>query len=125
MRELSKSPSLSLAGVQGTTGALAKPAAGDTIIVSDEDVVIFEQMKYQLIVWLRIEAVRLGIDIADRTPLQLIDLLRDQEGFDDTRLQVVTTLLQLADSVGAKGQAALIDYKQAMMFYLMHTRRAR
>lgn len=125
MRELSKSPSLSLAGVQGTTGALAKPAAGNTIIVSDEDVVIFEQMKYQLIVWLRIEAVRLGIDIADRTPLQLIDLLRDQEGFDDTRLQVVTTLLHLADTVCAKGQAALIDYKQAMMFYLMHTRRAR
>ena len=122
MRELSKTPSTSLAGVQGTTGALAKP---DTIVVSDEDVVIFEQMKYQLLVWLRIEAVRLGIDIADQTPLQLIDLLRDQEGFDDTRLQVVTTLLHLADSVVAKGQAALIDYKQAMMFYLMHTRRAR
>lgn len=122
MRELSKTPSTSLAGVQGTTGALAKP---DTIVVSDEDVVIFEQMKYQLLVWLRIEAVRLGIDIADQPPLQLIDLLRDQEGFDDTRLQVVTTLLHLADSVVAKGQAALIDYKQAMMFYLMHTRRAR
>lgn len=125
MRELSKTPSTSLAGVQGTTAALAKPAASDTIVVSDEDVVIFEQMKYQLLVWLRIEAVRLGIDITDRTPLQLIDHLRDQEGFDDTRLQVVSTLLHLADSVSAKGVAALIDYKQAMMFYLMHTRRAR
>ena len=125
MRELSKTPSMSLTGVQGTTGALTKPADNDTIVVSDEDVVIFEQMKYQLLVWLRIEVVRLGIEIADRTPLQLIDLLRDQEGFDDTRLQVVTTLLQLADSVSAKGQAALIDYKQTMMFYLMHTRRAR
>jgi hypothetical protein len=125
MRELSKSQSTSLPSVQETTGALAKSAAGDTIVVSDEDVVIFEQMKYQLLVWLRIESVRLGIDIADRTPLQLIDLLRDQAGFDDTRLQVVTTMLQLADTVSAKGQASLIDYKQAMMFYLMHTRHTR
>jgi len=94
-------------------------------MLDDEDVMIFEQMKYQLIVWLRVEAVRQGLDIADKTPLQLVDLLHSQEGFDETRLQVVTTLLHLADSVSAKGQALLIDYKQAMMFYLMHTRRAR
>lgn len=86
---------------------------------------LFEQMKYQLIVWLRVEAVRLGLDFADQTPLELIDLLRQQESFDETRLQILTTLLNLADTVSEKGQATVVDYKQAMMFYLMHTRHAR
>lgn len=95
------------------------------MVVSDEDVVIFEQMKYQLIIWLRVEAVRQGLDIANQSPSQLIDLLRQQENVDETRLEVVTTLLRLVDSVSAKGHATMLDYKQAMMFYLVHTRPAR
>jgi hypothetical protein len=125
MRELSRTPSTSLAGTSGAPGALARVADSSTMVVSDEDIVIFEQVKYQLIVWLRVEAVRLGLDIADQSPQQLVELLRHQDDFDENRLQVVTTLLHLADSVSARGQAALIDYKQALMFYLMHTRRAR
>ena len=94
-------------------------------VVSDEDVVIFEQLRHQLVVWLRIEAVRLGMDISGQSPAQLIALLEQQEGLDETWLQVVSTLLKLIDQVIANGYATLIEYKQAMMFYLMHTRRAR
>jgi hypothetical protein len=127
MRELSRTPSSSLAAMPtpGTPLSLEKSAENAAIMLSDEDVVIFEQMKYQLVVWLRVEAIRLGMDISNQMPLQLVELLRHQEDFDETRLQVVTTLLHLADTVIDRGQAALIDYKQAMMFYLMHTRRAR
>jgi hypothetical protein len=125
MRELSRSPSTSLPAVMGSQGTPAKAAEQATVMLSDEDLVIFDQLKYQLVVWLRVEAVRQGLDIANQSPLQLIDLLRQQGEVDETRLQVVTTLLQIADAVAARGQAALIDYKQAMMFYLMHTRRAR
>jgi hypothetical protein len=109
----------------GSPGTPEKAAEQATVMLSDEDLVIFDQLKYQLVVWLRVEAVRQGLDIANQSPLQLIDLLRQQGEVDETRLQVVATLLQIADAVTVKGQATLIDYKQAMMFYLMHTRRAR
>lgn len=94
-------------------------------LVSDEDVVIFEQLRHQLVVWLRIEAVRLGMDISGQSPAQLIEMLEQQESLDETRLQVVSTLLSLCDQVKANGYATLVEYKQAMMFYLMHTRRIR
>lgn len=97
--------------------------ATTAVLVSDEDIVIFEQMRHQLVVWLRIEAVRSGIDVSSQSPSQLLDLLRQQDGFDETRLQIVSTLLNLSDQVIANRHASLIDYKQAMMFYLMHTRR--
>lgn len=106
-------------------GTPAKAAEQATVMLSDEDMVIFDQLKYQLVVWLRVEAVRQGLDIANLSPLQLVDLLRQEGEADETRLQVVTTLLHLADAVAVRGQATLIDYKQAMMFYLMHTRRTR
>ncbi len=118
-RELSRMPAPSLVDVP------AKQQDSATVIVNDEDVVIFEQLKYQLTVWLRVEAVRLGMDITDKSPVQLIDDLRGQDNYDETRLQIVSTLLQLADTVGEKRQATLIEYKQAMMFYLMHTRTSR
>lgn len=110
MRELSKLPP-----------ALPAPVESANLIVSDEDVVIFEQLKYQLMLWLRIEALRQSLDITGKSALQLVELLRQQAGIDENRLQVVVTLLGLADEVTARGQANLIDYKQAMMFYLMHT----
>ena len=125
MRELSRTPPTPASATPASSGALVKPSDNSTLVLSDEDVMLFEQMKYQLIVWLRVEAVRLGLDFADQTPLELIDLLRQQESFDETRLQILTTLLNLADTVSEKGQATVVDYKQAMMFYLMHTRHAR
>jgi len=88
-----------------------------------EDVAIFEQLRYQLILWLRIEVIRLGIDITGQTPLQLLEVLRQQNGFDEIRLQIVSTLLNLSNQVINNGQASLFDYKQGMMFYLVHTQR--
>jgi hypothetical protein len=93
-----------------------------TALVSEEDVVIFEQMKHQLLVWTRVEAVRAGIDIAGHEPAELLELLQHLDGFDETRLQVTATLINLCDQIIAAGQANMLEYKQAMMFYLMHTR---
>jgi hypothetical protein len=92
--------------------------------VSGEDVAIFEEMRYQLILWLRIEALRLGLDISGQSPTQLLDLLRQQTSMDQTRLQVVSTLLNLVTQVMKNGKASLLDYKQGLMFYLMHNRRS-
>ena len=94
------------------------------MLVSDEDVVIFEQMRHQLVVWLRIEAVRSGADISGQGPIQLLELLHQQDTIDDSRLQVISTLLSLSDQVISNRRATLLEYKQAMMFYLMHTRRS-
>lgn len=94
------------------------------VTVSNEDVTIFEEMRHQLIVWLRIEAVRLGLDISGQSPSQLLELLRQQDGFDQTRLQVVSTLFNLVTQVMKNGKASLFDYKQGLMFHLMHTRRS-
>ncbi len=94
-----------------------------TILVSDEDMAIFEQLRHQLIVWLRIEAIRSGLEIANHGPSYLIELLRQQDNCNETHLQVVSTLLNLSNQVFKNGQASLFDYKQALMFHLMHTRR--
>ncbi len=102
-----------------------KAPESTTVLVSDEDVVIFEQMRHQLVMWLRIEAVHAGIDISGQGPSELLELLSQEHGFDETRLQVVSTLLNLSNQIIATGHASLLDYKQAMMFYLMHTRRSR
>ena len=91
------------------------------MLVSEEDVVIFEQMRHQLVVWTRVEAVRAGIDIGGHEPSELLELLLQLDGFDETRLQVTSTLINLCDQIIAAGQASLLEYKQAIMFYLMHT----
>jgi hypothetical protein len=90
--------------------------------VGEDDLAIFEEMRTQLIVWLRIEAVRAGADISGKTPPQLLELLRQLGALDETRLQVVSTLLNLANQVLKNGQVSVLDYKQALMFHLMHTR---
>jgi hypothetical protein len=96
-----------------------------TLMLSDEDVVIFEEMRHQLLVWLRVEVVRAGVDLTGQTPAQLLEILGQQDGADETRLHVVSMLLGLTNQVIANGYATLVEYKQTMMFYLIHTRRAR
>ena len=102
-----------------------KEPANATVLVSEEDVVIFQQMRHQLVVWTRIEAVRSGLDIASHEPSELLDMLQQIDGIDETRLQVTSSLINLCDQIIAAGQASLLEYKQAIMFYLMHTRSSR
>jgi hypothetical protein len=91
--------------------------------VGEDDLAIFEQMRHQLVVWLRVEAITAGLEIAGQSPSQLLELLRQHGRLDETRLQVVSTLLNLSNQVIKTGLVSLIDYKQALMFHLMHTRR--
>ena len=100
-----------------------KQTESATVSISDEDLVIFEQLRHQLIIWLRVEGVRSGVEPGGQGAPQLLEALRDQEGIDLARLQIVSTLLNMCDQILANGRATLFDYKQAMMFYLMHTRR--
>ena len=105
--------------------SVAEKVDSATLMVSDEDVVIFEEMRHQLLVWLRVEVVRTGIDLTGQTPAQLLEILGQKDGVDETRLHIVSTLLGLVNQVIANGYATLVDYKQAMMFHLIHTRRSR
>ncbi|MFL5691732.1 MAG: hypothetical protein ACJ795_07995 [Ktedonobacteraceae bacterium] len=93
-----------------------------SVLASDADVAIFEQLRHQLIVWLRVEAVRSGVDITNQGPTQLLELLRQQNSGEETRLQVVSTLLNLINQVLKNGHANLYDYKQALMLHVIHTR---
>jgi hypothetical protein len=104
-------------------GMAVSQRESSTLLVSEEDVAIFEQMRHQLLIWLRVEAVRSGLEPAGQNPSQLLELLRQQETLSETRLQVVSSLLTLSNQVMQNGHATLLDYKQAMMFHLMHTRR--
>src|SRR5437868_6414556 len=94
-----------------------------TNLVGEEDMAIFEQLRHQLIVWLRIEAVRSGLEVANQTPSHLLEILHQQDNCNETSLQVVSTLLNLSNQVIKNGKASIFDYKQALMFHLMHTRR--
>jgi hypothetical protein len=103
----------------GTTHANQR----DMMSVGEDDLAIFEQMRHQLILWLRIEAISADLEIVGQGPTQLLELLRQQARIDETRLQVVSTLLNLANQVIKTGTVTVLDYKQALMFHLMHTRR--
>jgi hypothetical protein len=107
------------------TDVTSKEQESTTVLVGEEDVVIFEQMRHQLVVWTRVEAVRAGIEIAGREPAELLELLQQSDDFDETRLQITSTLIDLCDQIIAAGHANLLEYKQAIMFYLMHTRSTR
>jgi hypothetical protein len=107
------------------TDPAAKQGEKAAMLMSDEDAVIFEQMRYQLVVWLRIEAIRSGAEPNSQDAFQLIEALRRQDGVDLSRLQVISTLLNMCEQIINNGRATLFDYKQAMMFYLMHTRHTR
>jgi hypothetical protein len=91
--------------------------------IGEDDLAIFEQMRHQLILWLRVEAVTAGLEIAGQGPSQLLELVRQHGRLDETRLQVVSTLLNLSGQVIKTGMVSTIDYKQALMFHLMHTKR--
>jgi hypothetical protein len=115
-------------GISSSTPVQAPSVAGGQrdsgmMSVGEDDLAIFEQMRHQLVVWLRVEAITAGLEIAGQSPSQLLELLRQQGRLDETRLQVVSTLLNLANQVVKTGLVSLIDYKQALMFHLMHTRR--
>jgi hypothetical protein len=91
--------------------------------VGEDDIAIFEQLRHQLVIWLRVEAVHAGLETVDQSPLQLLELLSQQAQVDETRLQVVSTLLNLSNQVTKNKQVSTLDYKQALMLHLMHTRR--
>jgi hypothetical protein len=106
----------SIATSSATTGTR------DMLSVGEDDVAIFEQMRHQLLVWLRVEAVKAELEFAGQSPTQMLELLRQQARLDETRLQVVSTLLNLSNQVVKTGLVSVLDYKQALMFHLMHTR---
>ena len=112
-------PPSDLPVTNGTTSSSQR----DMMSVGEDDLAIFEQMRHQLILWLRIEAVSAGLEIASQGPAQLLEMLRQQSRIDETRLQVVSTLLNLANQVVKTSMVTVLDYKQALMFHLMHTRR--
>jgi hypothetical protein len=96
----------------------------ETFVIGEDDVAIFEQMRHQLVLWLRIEAVSAGLEVGGQGPTQLLEMLRQQARYDETRLQVISTLLNLAGQVIKTGTVSVLDYKQALTFHLMHTKRS-
>jgi hypothetical protein len=122
-------PSSSAQWPSSSLSAASSLAAGTTnearemMAVGEDDVAIFEQMRHQLVIWLRIEAITAGLEITNQGPPQLLEMLRQDAHYDETRLQVVSTLLNLANQVIKTGLVSVLDYKQALMFHLMHTRR--
>ena len=94
----------------------------EMLTLGEDDMAIFEQLRHQMLLWLRIESLRSGIEIGTQSPSQLLDTLRQQARTNETRLQVVSTLLNLSNQVIKTGQVSILDYKQALMFHLMHTR---
>ena len=106
----------------GSSTVATSPREANMLTVGEDDMAIFEQMRHQLVVWLRVEAIRAGLEVSNQTPAQLLDMLRQQARFDETRLQVVSTLLNLSNQIIKTGVVSLLDYKQALMFHLMHTR---
>jgi hypothetical protein len=101
----------------------ARKTESPAAFIGNEDIAIFEQLRHQILIWLKVEAVRSGVDISGQSPTQLLEVLQQQDVLDETRLQIISTLLNLSNQVIKNGHASLFDYKQGMMFYLMHTRR--
>ena len=110
--------------IRPTPAAVNGPGQREMFAIGEDDVAIFEQMRRQLVLWLRIEALSAGLELSGQeAPTQLLEMLRQQARYDETRLQVVSTLLNLAAQVIKTGAVSVLDYKQALTFHLMHTRR--
>lgn len=86
------------------------------------DVMIFAQLQHQVGTWVKMAAVSHQIDIAGRDALELIAELRRMAALEEAELQVVESLVTLCQRVVRSKQAAVDDYKQAMMLYLLHHR---
>ena len=115
-------------GLTQPTPRITQPTGGNqrdasVMPLGEDDAAIFEQMRHQLLVWLRVEAVKANLDISGQGPAQLLEALRQQGRMDETHLQVVSTLLNLSNQVVKTGMVSILDYKQALMFHLMHTKR--
>ena len=106
------------------TSSTAANGQRETFAIGEDDVAIFEQMRRQLLLWLRIEALSAGLELSGQEgATQLLEMLRQQARYDETRLQIVSTLLNLAGQVIKTGTVSVLDYKQALTFHLMHTKR--
>jgi hypothetical protein len=116
-------PPVPSAGAGPLPASTSTSGSRDVMSVGEDDIAIFEQLRHQLVVWLRIEVITAGLEISNQSPTQLLELLRQQARIDETRLQVVSTLLNLTNQVTKTGLVSVLDYKQALMFHLMHTRR--
>ena len=114
---------IAAAPTPASPATVANRRENSAVMTGEEDMAIFEEMRHQLLVWLRVEAVRSGLDISNQGPTQLLDILRQQVKHDETRLQVVSNLLNLCYQVMKTGKASPYDYKQALMYHLMHTKR--
>ncbi|HEY7417947.1 MAG TPA: hypothetical protein VH593_22385 [Ktedonobacteraceae bacterium] len=110
------------APTQARNAAPATTGQRDVLTLGEDDMAIFEQLRHQMLLWLRIESLRAGVEVGGQSPAQLLDTLRQQARMSETRLQVVSTLLNLSNQVMKTGQVSILDYKQALMFHLMHTR---
>ncbi|MGB8345730.1 MAG: hypothetical protein WCD86_12660 [Ktedonobacteraceae bacterium] len=106
-----------------TSPSVTSQRASSAQQVNEEDVAIFEELRRQLIIWLRIQVIQAGIELTNQGPTQLLELLRQHDNYDETRLQIVSTLLNFANQVVKNGHATAFDYKQALMFHLMHCQR--
>jgi hypothetical protein len=113
----------SAVGFSGSSAPANNAGQREVFTVGEDDIAIFEQMRSQLMVWLRVEAIRAGLEVSGQGPAQLLEMLRQQVRYDETRLQVVSTLLNLASQVIRTGVVGVLDYKQALTFHLMHTKR--
>lgn len=107
----------------GNAVAASPNTIREPLAVGEDDMAIFDQMRHQLLLWLRIEAISAGLEVSGQSPTELLEILRQNGRHDGTRLQVVSTLLDLANQVMKTGTVSVLDYKQALMFHLMHTRR--
>ncbi len=106
----------------GIAGLAASQRETAPALMSDEDIAIFEQLRQQMFTWLRVEALQSGLDVSERSATQLIEDLRKLDDVDETSLQIASTLLDLSNQVVRNRQATVLDYKQGLMFHLMHTR---
>ncbi|HEV2659030.1 MAG TPA: hypothetical protein VGU68_00400, partial [Ktedonobacteraceae bacterium] len=57
----------------------AGPRDATMMAVGEDDIAIFEQLRHQMLIWLRVEAIRAGLDISSSlATAQLLDMLRQQ-----------------------------------------------
>ena len=116
------SPSASLPAppARGSSGGGLPPSPPANVV--EGDVMIFAQLQHQVTTWVKMAAVSHQIEITGRDALELVGELRRMAALDEAELQVIESLVMLCQRVTTSKQAAMNDYKQAMMLYLLHHR---
>jgi hypothetical protein len=89
---------------------------------SADDLHVFSQLRHQIEAYIRRAVRSYGLPERGGDPARALDDLRSSGLVDEANLRVAEGILALCDRVTERGAAAIEEYRQALLLYLLYHR---